>query len=304
MKNRIFLVFLITFLSSCEKDLSLDPLEFDVTLPKTEYKVDEDVKFDILGNADIISFYSGEVGNDYEYRNGRVLDTDLSASFSIKFKDGGQTDQLSVLVSTDLKSYSLEDINAATWTNVTDRYTFPGAGSSSSVYYPCGEADLNDLIKEGQPMYFAFRYFVRPIAIYGSYDSWEFSTFLMNYTTTLDDVILLNQTTAAWKIVLEGNWEADRVKKYTNTLRFIGNANNNTENLIAWAISAPVYASRKVDLGADPSIPIKAVADIKRTNYTHTYSAPGTYKITFVGANQNISKRIESIKQLEINVIP
>jgi len=288
--------------SSCEKEFKVNELEFDVVTSKKTYHVNEDVDFQFKGNPDIISFYSGEIKSDYNYKNGRVLNTDLTASFKIKFTNKEQDNQLSVKVSTDLKSYDIADVNAATWTDITDRYTLPTA--NQSAYNTVGEANLNDLIEEGKPMYYAFRYINRPNAVYGAYDSWEFSTFLMNYKTELEDVILLNQTTAAWKIVLDGSWETGRVVKYSTTLRFIGNGTPIPTDQVAWAISAPVYASPKVDLGADRAIPIKALADPHRDGYNFRYSKPGIYKVTFIAANQNASGRKEVIKQFEIEILP
>lgn len=62
-------------LASCEKDLKLDPLSFDVTTISNTYNVGDTIHFVFSGNPDIISFYSGKPGNNYEFKD-RAPDPD------------------------------------------------------------------------------------------------------------------------------------------------------------------------------------------------------------------------------------
>lgn len=62
-------------LASCEKDLKLDPPSFDVTTISNTYHVGDTINFIFSGKADIISFYSGKPGNNYEFKD-RAPDPD------------------------------------------------------------------------------------------------------------------------------------------------------------------------------------------------------------------------------------
>lgn len=54
---------------SCKKELSPEPLSFNVTTAGNVYHAGDTVVFNFSGEPDIITFYSGEPGADYELRN-------------------------------------------------------------------------------------------------------------------------------------------------------------------------------------------------------------------------------------------
>lgn len=80
MKYSKYLIGLIIFLmlNSCQKNEVLGP-KFDVSseIPfwngNYSVKVNTSVKFLIDGNADFITFYSGEIGREYQYRDRIIL---------------------------------------------------------------------------------------------------------------------------------------------------------------------------------------------------------------------------------------
>src|SRR5690606_5515007 len=75
MKRIIKLAVLsVIVFQSCEKKEGI-ALNMDITLDKTTFQVDEDVVFQITGNPDQLSFYSGEGGHKYEYRNRTVAES-------------------------------------------------------------------------------------------------------------------------------------------------------------------------------------------------------------------------------------
>src|SRR5690606_19353675 len=59
------------------------------------------VSFRLSGDPDIVSLYSGQIENDYQYRDGRLIEYDaLNLSFASNVQYGAQANQFSVHVST------------------------------------------------------------------------------------------------------------------------------------------------------------------------------------------------------------
>ena len=129
---------------SCDKDIKSDSkLDFDVYLDQPAYKIGEDVIFNIAGYAEIISFYSGELYNDYEYREGREVEVENKGavlSFRNAVNDGSQKDQLSILISTDFDGNyeNLESVKSANWINITESFNL----AQSSSFISSGNLDI------------------------------------------------------------------------------------------------------------------------------------------------------------------
>jgi hypothetical protein len=87
MKYSKYIIIFISavILGSCQKEEVLAP-KFDVSteIPfwsgKYSVKVNDPVKFLIDGNADFITFYSGESGKEYQYRDRTVLPNGVSTT--------------------------------------------------------------------------------------------------------------------------------------------------------------------------------------------------------------------------------
>jgi hypothetical protein len=87
MRNsiKVFFILLVVLLSiSCTKEVNNEVI-FDVTTASKTYKLTDSVVFNITGNPDVISFYSGEAGRSYDNKD-RVSRTDgnLKMSFQIR----------------------------------------------------------------------------------------------------------------------------------------------------------------------------------------------------------------------------
>ena len=81
MKYTTYLIIIVTtLLGGCQKEEVITP-KFDVTseIPfwsgKHAVKVNTEVKFLIDGKADFITFYSGELGKEYKYRDRTISST-------------------------------------------------------------------------------------------------------------------------------------------------------------------------------------------------------------------------------------
>src|SRR5690606_11819649 len=125
----------LLLLAACKPEISIVAPDFDVTVDATSFAVGEEVTFELQGNPGILSFYSGELFHDYQFRTGRTIEPGtLLFSFDSSVQYGAQSDQLSVLASTDFNGdYSdILHVQEATWTDITERFTV----GSNAKYRP------------------------------------------------------------------------------------------------------------------------------------------------------------------------
>ena len=72
--------------SSCDHDEIYEPLDFAVRLaPTNTYRVGEPVVFNFEGNADYITFWSGDVGHEYRYRDRTTVAIENIESCELSF---------------------------------------------------------------------------------------------------------------------------------------------------------------------------------------------------------------------------
>lgn len=288
------------FLSGCAKDPKVEAPNFEVKLTE-EAIANTPVKFTLSGTPNVISFYSGEVLNDYKFLLGRVVEKgELKVSFNTSVNFGTQPNQFSVLVSTDFNGkYTVADVNAATWTNITSRYTL----GTNTTYVPTS-ADLTDLAVDGKLIYIAFKYTTLPQTANGTGRSWFVQNFVANSKTSIGEVQLADYRSAGFTLVQDGaiiDPSRSSISTSTITLR----ANNTTAGkeltTYFWAITKGFDVSSK-DLGPDLSKPVKGYVDPLPTTFPYTYSKPGTYTATFVAANSTIYGEKKVVKSVEVVV--
>jgi plastocyanin len=287
--------------SACQKSNVDDPV-FDVEAASLTVKAGEAVKFTFKGDPGLISFYSGEVGNDYAFKDGRVVEAgEVFLSFNTNVQYGSQANQLSVWASTDFNAkYNIADVKAATWTDITARFKL----ATTTTYLNSGEASLNDVVVDGKPLFIAYKYVMnQPVATLGAGRTWKVQNFQLKSNTSIGTQTLADQVSAGWLLVYEGPKEETRSSITATTITQRANAVNTTAYTEDWAISQPVQPG-SVDMGPDRSVPVKGYANSRLEEYTHTYANAGTYKATFVAANSNIHDNKQVLKQLEITVVP
>jgi len=152
----------ILLLSACEKDDA--PADWQegsgdlaIALDKTAIKQREFLTFTFGGYADNILIYDGTIGHEYRYRERTAMDgVKPSVSFTSYRQWGAQENSLSIKVSHDFAGdkYDADEINGASWTDITDRFTLSTGANNT----PSGTVDLSDLVVPGKDMYFAFQY--------------------------------------------------------------------------------------------------------------------------------------------------
>lgn len=208
MKTFSYLSFAaLLLLFSCSKTISVDPVtDFDVTATAATYKAGDPVLFTISGSPHNISFYSGETGNDYTYKDGRSIplsEGDIRLSFTSSVQVGTQANQLSLLVSTDFGGdyTDLEKVRSATWTDISSRFQF----GTSATFLSSTEQSIADLIQPGKPIYFAFRYLTKPQAANGLVRTWMIQSFDVKSSVLFNNVAvsLANQLSAGFRLIDE-----------------------------------------------------------------------------------------------------
>lgn len=197
----------LLFLASCTTELVVkDAPNLGVSTEKSTYKVGQEIVFNFTGEAELISFYSGQAYNDYAFRDGRVLDLETkgaSLSFTSSVQLGAQANQLAIMASSDFNGNysSLASVKAATWVDITSRFTL----GTSATFLASTSQNISDLIVPGKPIYIAFKYLTKPQATNGLARTWMIQSFSLNSTTSFNGAfpLLTDQTYAAFRIVQE-----------------------------------------------------------------------------------------------------
>lgn len=304
------LIFCLGFFASCDKDAIVNEPDFNVTGYQVTSTVDtlgnevKQVTFNFSGDAAVISFYPGILGNDYAHREGRILEVKaLLSSFSTTLDNGTQENQLSVMASTDFNgTYDITNIHAATWTDITSRYALNTRGASASL--PSGTKDIADLLVDGKPLYFAFRYICKPQAANGVNSTWRIRAFSLQSQTDLGTTALATLTTADWKLTNYGTIvDANRgaVIESSGAIRFNGNHMNTNVQTESWAISK-AFKIDETDMGPDRPIAIKSTINPRLSSYSFNYTTPGIYKVAFIASNASYQGQASLVRQIEVTV--
>ncbi len=221
--------------------------------------------------------FRSEPGHEYNLRDRRYADNDLLVDF-VSFTDQNKSvhSNLQLLVSCDFNGiYDAENVAAATWVDVTDKFTLPQVTGQNT---PSGSVSLKEYAGDDNDalIYFAFRYYdmdgvamknrwvVRSINI--EKVSPEGSRF------TLADI-----KTAGWKNVTmsgTGAWTLPG-----SQLLAAGNVSTSDKDL--WTVSAGFNIHT-----SEPStgIVLKNIAT-NMSEYHYTYEKAGEYEAVFASSS-------------------
>jgi len=308
--SSLFIIMMAILIASCDKSLHTVEPDFQVTGYAVTDGVDslgnpvKNVTFSFAGDAKIVSLYTGEVGHDYSYKEGRTLSfNDLLMFFTTTWQYGNQVDQLSVQASTDFNGkYTLEDIEAATWIDITNRFTLASNRGSTtptpSDEYEAG-VDITDLKQEGKPLYIGFKYVHNPAN--GTHSTWRIRSLLITGETELGNTTLADQTTAGWSLVNggpEGALNAGLIEG-GSVINLRGTAANTTTIANSWAITKAFNVSKN-NLGPDRPVSVKAYTDPELSSYTYQYAQPGNYTVVFVAQNSTIQENKQVVRAMDI----
>jgi hypothetical protein len=285
---------ILLFFFSCKKSVDVPNPAFDVTVEKNTFRVKDTIEFKFTGSANIITFYSGEPGKEYQFRERFEVDGKPQMQFTSYSQFGPQSNSLRLMVSSDFKNvFDTETLNLATWTDITSRAVL----STGTDNTPSGVIDLSDFVRKDTPIYIAFKYIAKKLPV--SQPTWTIKNVLVE--NKLADGSLVSIAKSA-----DISWGAINVlnpaKAWTVTAAQAQMSGGpiDTDDNEDWIISKPLSLTRvQRSLGVN----VKNNPTALQTKYIFTgYTAPGTYTVTFeaINANKWDSKKI--IKEIIITV--
>ena len=294
-KHYKFLIVAVLILSSCKKELKLDTVSFDVVAEKTSLGIADSAKFNFNGNPDLITFYSGEVGSRYNYRD-RVSDT--STNLQLKFSTATTTatsGTLSLLVSNNFTgAINATSISSATWTDITNRAVL----ATGTTVVPSGTISLSDFARQNKPVYIAFKYSAAAGAVQRK---WTITGLTLDHVLSDKTYTIANMTATTpspgWVAVdvknTAVNWTAALVITGATTVP----TSVDTED---WIIAGPIDLSRVLP---DAGMPIKTIIEgMNKFPFSYKYQSVGNFNAVFVAANANRDAQSSMIKSLDITV--
>lgn len=315
--QRLFLALFL--LSGCTKFDDIAVPDFEVSTTALTFKKGVPVEFSFKGDPQFISVYTGEVGKDYAYKDGRVMDVNsLNLSFNSSVTNGTgtgnpQTGMFSLMVSTDFNGdyTNFSSVQNATWTDITSRLTKQESATTTTITAatPAAGITLTDLRVAGKPFYIAFKYNIREQSVYGLWRAWRFQAFNLTATGASGTQVLGSMTTTAFRVVQKNPELISRTTATTATLTLLHTdlalnpaaAEIPTQN---WIITQGFTNVNKIDYGPDLAIPIQGgTSAVEKKSYSYTFANAGDYKVYFVAANASTSDRKEVVRQLNIKII-
>jgi hypothetical protein len=282
--------------ASCRKQ-DVDSPDFDVKLDSTTYAVGEPITFEFTGTADVVTFFSGQKGSEYQYKDRITATGTPRLQFETWLQAGAstQTNTLSLLVSKDFTgNYDIENLQNASWTDITSRATL----STGDDNTPSGIIDLTDQMEPNVPIYIAFRYTAAKDAA-AAQPKWTVKNIAIDNVakdgTTIPIAAQDNLNWGSLSVLNSANiWSFN-----TTALTFTGGGVNAEANE-DWVISQPIQLDRAPrDLGKS----IKPSPTTRLVTYTFDgYNEPGTYIATFEAINASKWDEKKVVKQFTITV--
>ena len=289
-------------MAACNKRDKLDAPDFNVSIAQSTYKVGDSVVFNFSNSPDVITFFSGEPGSEYQYRNRTELEGGTTfMSFSSRVLYGSQENNVRVMASTDFSGkYDTNAVKAAHWTEITDRFTMATAPNGTvGVEIQSGVANISDLIVKGKPIYLSYRYVgAKPPGATATQRTWRIMSFNLNNTYPDGTVASLsNLFGAGWVNVDFQN--PNNFWKNETTLGYLQFApNSSLVESEDWAISKPFFVAQ---VSPDKGVAIKEYM-ARKNEHVYIFTEPGTYKVTFIGSNTNAKEIKTVVRELEITI--
>ncbi|WP_162946433.1 DUF5017 domain-containing protein [Chitinophaga barathri] len=294
-------------LAACSEKEIQAPNDFEVSVTTAKYKLSDSVQFNISGNPDNITFYSGEPGREYDKRD--LFSSDegsLTLQFNSQTRAGATLPRnISVLISTDFNGeYNKEGVKAAKWTDITSRAVLP-ANTASNADVVSGEINLDDLKVKGSPMYVAFRYVSEnPAGTAQRY--WNMGRmFLINKVPgNIDFEITPTIENGLFQVVefqgTDNKWTINTGTATSHRLIHTANAIN-TQPDDDWVISRGFQVFQTFGHKKN-AVNVKSISGGTPETFAWLYSVPGTYKATFIALNADRDIQKEVIKEVWVTI--
>jgi hypothetical protein len=317
----VIILTLTAFVVACteEHTLVVEPSDFNVTTSGTTFKVDERVNFSIIGDPDMILFYSGEQGFNYDNR-ARVQQAGTpKLSFQVQMQQGtlGNGDTMQLLIAQNLKNFDSTSILSATWTDITNRNT-KWPKTLSTTFAASDSIDLS-AYNTAETVSLAFKVIGKNNAT-SAQRKWAIQNFGLNNILSDGSATPIASTFAAagwiqlsaknfqrtWDVGTVDNSSFNAAKNISGiTIRsaypitFDPSTAINTDENEDWLITSPINIKQAKP---DAAIVVKNPSATSPSVYTYVFRKAGTYTVTFVGQNVKANDKKEIIKQMQITV--
>lgn len=291
MKHLIFTISaLLVLLSGCSKDKVEQPT-FEVRTAALTYKVGEEITFNFSGNPENITFYSGEDGKKYEYRNRTALPGKLQLQFT-SLLDRGLRQNLALMVTSDITgAINATTVSAAKWTDVSNRAVF----STGADNTPSGAIDLSDFSDLGKPITVAFKY--TDVKTTAQQNRWVIRTFNANSVRGTSVTPLAVMADAGWIGINYKNPAAVWTITSTQLLMYGGAANSDDNE--DWVVSKQLDPNV---IKSDVGFVIKNIST-QTSDFTYKFNSAGVYKVTFLASNRLGESAKETVKEITLNIV-
>lgn len=322
--NSILASSLILMASACDPD-GVDSLSFNVRTEGgvTTVKTDEEIHFLIDGNADYITFYSGEDGNNYDNKSrteAEIASLTLSCNIKQQYNDLSYWNKeiIHAYISTDFSGvYTPEELSKATWAPISGNeyghLPMPMATAASAAE-TSGTVDLSLFTNINKKFYVAFQYNAEGRdAIpesngnnkYTNRPRVDITNLKMQKTTADGQVIDITDAIKEWAFrpIYQQSSTMTNYQVSDNSLLFQPqkatlNAEGKEPNEVVWMVSQNINP-RSVE--PDRGTAIQSI-EARLNKYSYSYRKAGTYTATFVAKNANMWESKATVRKLTIVV--
>lgn len=306
----LFVASVPLWIAGCNEEETVDAPHFTAAAPGGVFKVGEPVVFRFEGNPDFITFYSGEAGNAYDYRDrDRIEPAEVTLSF-LEHTQAGKVGSPNpacapIFYSVDFDGdYTEAGVRRATWIDLSEHFTYP---TDTEQDVPAGTMYIDNLFPEdGSPLYLMYHYAVEKYTGQNGRTEIRIMNFRINGETDAGTTALYNHKTAEFQFVYADsflNYNVSQVPEVKSSYIQLRTDYKPAADMEFWAVSGELHRPADVNSGPDFGTGIKAVSDPALTSYSHTYGKPGEYTVTFVAANSNVYGREEVVREMKITVV-
>lgn len=298
------------FFISCKKETDIKVPHFEAHTSSNTYKVGDIIQFDVESNADVITFYSGQRGDDYAFKDAeRVYPATTSLSFLSAMYAGNNGNCAVLKYSTNFNGIKEpESIRQAHWDPVQG-FHIPGINGSSAVFENSGEQNITHLFPDANtPIYFAWFFTTNENSNRTRFQVQNFE--LKGVVADEPDLTAVKYDFASCGFqMVKGEGfliqdHKDTTPRVTATAIIWDGVYATTSFKEGWAVSNPLYNVTEINLGRDYGTAIKSALEVPLTVHQVRYDTPGTYTATFVAANTTVYGTKEVVKQIELIIEP
>lgn len=306
MKIRLIGILLcLAILNSCEKEEAEDISTFSVQPVSLTIKAGEQAEFLLTGDPAQLSFYSGEVGNAYDFKDVPRIDKVKDMMFTFDTHNTPtEAVQVQLMFSTDFNGvYKYEDVREATWHDLSTRFQWAAPAPWQTNWQSSGTVSLVDMLEEGRPFFIAYRYVAPPVPE-GAIPSrnWRTRSHALRVNTEYGHTVdLASYASMGWKLVKKDTLLTSS-STVASTILLLAATSGHRLEYEEWGISKSFQVD-EIDMGVDRSIPIKGYADMPLQEFRHVYTEAGTYTATFVASAKTAYNDKQIVKQVDIKVV-